>query len=106
MAETIQKLRKNDGTIVTQIVESVRPAARISAKTNADFATGTRILTLESFLSANAVRSTNSLDGVDWCSSNNSTFYRARFHDDRICRRETVAPAAVNRSEPFVLNVG
>ena len=50
--EKPQKLLKNDGAIVTQIVESVRPAARISAKTNAAFATGTRILTLESFLSA------------------------------------------------------
>ncbi|HYK80573.1 MAG TPA: hypothetical protein VEU95_13140, partial [Micropepsaceae bacterium] len=26
-----------------------------------------------SFLSANAVKSTNSLDGIDWCSTNNST---------------------------------
>ena len=30
-------------------------------------------LTLTSFLSANAIRSTHSLDGIDWCSSNNST---------------------------------
>jgi len=31
------------------------------------------VFTLKSFLSANAVKSTNSLDGIDWCSSNNST---------------------------------
>ncbi len=31
------------------------------------------MLSIRSFLSANAVRSTNSLDGIDDCSSNNST---------------------------------
>ena len=31
------------------------------------------MLALKSFLSANAVRATNSMDGIDWCSSNNST---------------------------------
>jgi hypothetical protein len=30
-------------------------------------------LTVKSFLSVRAVRSTDSMDGVDWCSSNNST---------------------------------
>ena len=30
-------------------------------------------LTLKSFLTANAIRSTNSMTGIDWCSSNNST---------------------------------
>ena len=30
-------------------------------------------MTLRSFLSANAVRATNSLDGIDWCSTNSST---------------------------------
>ena len=68
-----RKLLLNDGTVVTKVAESVRPPARISAKTTAAFATGTRMLTLESFLSANAVRSTDSMDGIDWCSSNNST---------------------------------
>jgi len=68
-----RKLLKNDGTISTQIVESVRPVGRGSEKDNAGFRRGTRVLTLTSFLSANAVRATNSMDGVDWCSSNNST---------------------------------
>lgn len=68
-----QKLLKNDGTIVTQIVESVRPYAKGQRELNATFNEGTRLLTLRSFLSANAIRSTNSMDKIDWCSSNNST---------------------------------
>lgn len=68
-----QKLLKNDGTVVTQVVESVRLAQPKLAADNASFADGTRFLTLRSFLSANAIRSTNSMDGIDYCSSNNST---------------------------------
>jgi pimeloyl-ACP methyl ester carboxylesterase len=70
-----QKLLKNDGTIVTQIVESVRPAPmnRGSAERNGSFTDGTRLLTVRSFLSTNAIRATDSMDGIDWCSSNNST---------------------------------
>jgi pimeloyl-ACP methyl ester carboxylesterase len=72
---TIQprKLLKNDGTIVTQIIESVRRPARGSDKRNASFEGGTRMMTLRSFLSANAIRAKDSLDDIDWCSSNNST---------------------------------
>lgn len=68
-----RKLLKNDGTIVTQIVESVRVANPALAKQNASFSAGTHFLTLRSFLSANATRATHSLDGIDWYSSNNST---------------------------------
>jgi pimeloyl-ACP methyl ester carboxylesterase len=68
-----QKLLKNDGTIVTQVVESVRRPARGYDKRNASFEGGARVMTLRSFLSANAVRATDSLDEIDWCSSNNST---------------------------------
>jgi hypothetical protein len=68
-----QKLLKNDGTIVTQIVESVRLPNPELAQQNATFNNGTRLLTVRSFLSANATRGTNSMDGVDWCSTNNST---------------------------------
>ena len=46
---------------------------------------GTKILSIRSFLSANAVRSTNSLDGIDDCSSNNSTDLRRAV--DRACPR-------------------
>ena len=68
-----QKLLKNDGTISTQIVESVRVAAPEIAELNRTFNGGTLFLTVRSFLTANAVRGTNSLDGIDHCSSNNST---------------------------------
>jgi hypothetical protein len=68
-----EKLLKNDGTIVTQIVHSVAVPEPKNAKTNRAFDTGTKIFTFKSFLSANAMRSTNSLDGLDDCSSNNST---------------------------------
>jgi hypothetical protein len=68
-----EKLLKNDGTIVTQIVHSVAVPEPENAKANHSFERGTKVFTLKSFLSANAVKSTNSLDGIDWCSTNNST---------------------------------
>ena len=68
-----QKLLRNDGTIATQIVESVRQPARGYDRRNASFDGGARLMTLRSFLSANAIRAKDSLDDVDWCSSNNST---------------------------------
>ena len=67
-----QKLIKNDGKVVTEIVKSVRVANPNSARQNATFENGTRLLTVKSFLSANAVRATDSMDGIDHCSSNNS----------------------------------
>jgi pimeloyl-ACP methyl ester carboxylesterase len=68
-----QKLLKNDGTIVTQIVESVRRPARGYDSRNATFREGAGMMTRHSFLSANAIRAKESLDEIDWCSSNNST---------------------------------
>jgi len=68
-----EKLLKNDGTVVTQIVESVRRPARGYDKRNASFEGGARVMTRHSFLSANAIRAKDSLDDIDWCSSNNST---------------------------------
>jgi len=67
-----QKLLKNDGTVVTQIVESVRRPARGYDRRNASFEGGARLMTVRSFLSANAIRARDALDEVDWCSSNNS----------------------------------
>jgi pimeloyl-ACP methyl ester carboxylesterase len=67
-----QKLLKNDGTIVTGYVESVRRAAPQLAAENKTFANGALFLTIRSFLSANAIRATDSMDGIDHCSSNNS----------------------------------
>jgi pimeloyl-ACP methyl ester carboxylesterase len=68
------KLLKNDGTIATQIIQSVRPPDTTRAKPNGTFDVGARVLTVTSFLSANAIRATESLDydKIDWCSTNNS----------------------------------
>jgi hypothetical protein len=62
-----------DGLPRPQIVESVRKPARGLDKTNAQFKGGTRFLTLHPFLSANAIRAGDSMDDIDWCSSNNAT---------------------------------
>jgi pimeloyl-ACP methyl ester carboxylesterase len=66
-----RKLLKNDGTISEQVIESVRHD-ELTPKQNASFSGGTMVLTLRSFLGANAIRATDSWDGIDDCSSNNS----------------------------------
>jgi hypothetical protein len=68
-----EKLLKNDGTISTGIVKSVAVAVPELAKTNKAFDTGTKMFTTRSFLSANAVRTTDAREGIDHCSTNNST---------------------------------
>jgi hypothetical protein len=68
-----EKLLTNDGTIKTQVIHSVAVAQPDTAATNRAFDTGTKIFTIKSFLSANATRAANSRDGIDYCSSNNST---------------------------------
>ncbi|HEY7386738.1 MAG TPA: hypothetical protein VH743_24000 [Beijerinckiaceae bacterium] len=67
-----QKLLKDDGTISTEVIRTVRVPTPGNAKRDATL-DGSLFLTVNSFLSANAIRATHSLDGVDWCSSNNST---------------------------------
>ncbi len=68
-----RKLIKNDGTIEDCCaVESVRPVS-LTPDMNAGFWSGTRMLTLRSFLSTRAIRSTHAMNEIDWCSSNNST---------------------------------
>ena len=68
------KLLKNDGTVdASQVVRTVRvPDGDGNQETDSEL-DGGLFLNLTSFLSANSIRSTNSLDGIDWCSSNNST---------------------------------
>ena len=68
-----QKLIKNDGSITTEIVRSVAVPDPGTRETNLSFDVGTKVYSVVSFLSNNAVRSTNSLDGIDHCTSNNST---------------------------------
>jgi hypothetical protein len=73
-----QKVIQNDGKVVTKIAESVRTPARGLAEQNARFDGGTRLLTVSSFLSNNAIRARDSLDDIDWCSSNSSTVCAVR----------------------------
>jgi hypothetical protein len=71
-----EKLLENDGSVVNSVIESVAPPRPELAKLNRTFGEGARGgLTIRSFLSSNAIRSTNSLDEkqIDLCSSNNST---------------------------------
>jgi len=73
-----ERVLKNDGSIVKEMASSVLPGDPKIAETNTSFEQGTKIFDLKSFLSANAIRSTNSLDGADYCSSNNSTMCALR----------------------------
>jgi len=71
------KLLKNDGSIVTQVVKSVRipdPNSREDdQRIGSGNAAGVSELRITSFLSAAAIRSDNSLEGIDWCSANDTT---------------------------------
>jgi len=67
------KLLRNDGTISMQIVKSVFVADPSAARRNLSFRSGTKVFTLRSFLSAQAVRAGNAADDIDYCSTNNST---------------------------------
>ena len=73
------KLIRNDGTIEDCCpVPSVRPVD-IDPEGNELFAEGTRFLSLRSFLSVRAIRSRNSMDDIDYCSSNNSTLCMVQY---------------------------
>ena len=56
----------------------LRARASMDPEANRLFDGGARMLTLRSFLTTNAIRSTHAMNGVDWCSSNNSTPVRGR----------------------------
>src|SRR5437016_13207111 len=72
------KFLNHNATISTEIIKTVRPPDTSRAKMNGTFGDGSfnlggiRVLTLTSFLSANSIRSTDSLDydKIDWCSTN------------------------------------
>jgi pimeloyl-ACP methyl ester carboxylesterase len=68
-----EKLLLNDGTVKTQVVKSVYVADPSLSRDNLRFNTGTKIYTLRSFLSANAIRAKDSIEDIDYCSTNNST---------------------------------
>jgi hypothetical protein len=71
--EQPRKVLLNNGTLSIQIAESVRPAQPELREANETFGNGVLFLTLRSFLSGRAVKSTDSMVGIDYCSSNNST---------------------------------
>ena len=102
-----EKLLRNDGTIVTQPITSVFVAEPQLAALHRTFDGGTKVLSIRSFLSANAVRSTNSLDGIDDCSSNNSTICAVRsirvpelFAGDGALRIISCATPSTNTTPP------
>jgi pimeloyl-ACP methyl ester carboxylesterase len=68
-----EKLLRNDGTISHEMIKSVFVANPKLARDNLRFRSGTKVYTLRSFLSAQAIRARNSMDDIDYCSSNNST---------------------------------
>jgi hypothetical protein len=68
-----QNLLRNDGSITREIVKSVIVPDHRIVPTALSFALGTKVLSLRSFLSANAVRARNSADEIDHCTANNST---------------------------------
>jgi len=67
-----RKVVKITGRVVTEQVRNQQPVTTPSRPPVATFE-GSRLLTLRSFLTTNAIRSTDSRDGIDWCSSNDST---------------------------------
>jgi hypothetical protein len=69
------RLLKNDGSIEDCcVIETVRAANPSSADNNATFATGTRVLSLVTYLSEYAIRAGDSMDmeKVEVCSTSNS----------------------------------
>jgi hypothetical protein len=68
-----ERLILNDGRVTTTIIHSVLKADPKSALLSRTFRSGTKQFTISSFLSANAVRASDSVAAIDECSSNNST---------------------------------
>lgn len=67
------KLLKNDGTIVTEIIKSVRVPNAENAQRAKSFQNGSKLLTVKSFLGTRAIRAGHSMNDIDYCSNNNST---------------------------------
>jgi hypothetical protein len=67
------KSLKNDGTIVTEVIKSVRVPNTGNPKRAKSFQEGSKFLTVKSFLGTRAIRAKHSMDDIDYCSNNNST---------------------------------
>jgi len=73
-----RKLIKNDGSVRTQIISTVRVSDPGLKQDDDTFDKGALHLTLNSFLGANAIRATHALYGIDWCSDHASTICSVR----------------------------
>jgi hypothetical protein len=67
-----RKLVKNDGSIEGRFAVESKRVQSLAPGDEQGFGSS-MFLTVKSFLSVRAVRSTDSMDGIDFCSSNNST---------------------------------
>jgi hypothetical protein len=67
------KLIKNDGTIVSEIIKSVRVPHPENAERAKTFQDGSKLLTVKSFLGTRAIHAGHALNDIDYCSNNNST---------------------------------
>jgi hypothetical protein len=70
--DTPRKLVKDDGSIVTEVVTTVRPCVPKIKEADATYAESIDV-TVKSFLGAGATRAKHAMDDIDHCSSNNST---------------------------------
>lgn len=68
-----RKLVKDDGSIVTDIITTVRPCSPKTKEEDATLAESINV-TIKSFLGPGAIRSKNAMTDIDHCSTNNSTF--------------------------------
>ena len=67
-----RKLVRDDGSIATEIVATVRPCVPQIKEADATYAESIDV-TVKSFLGAGAIRSKHAMTDIDHCSSNNST---------------------------------
>jgi len=68
-----QRLLKNDGSIVTEVVKTDRLPHPDNREVDSAWDGGMLFVTVKSFLSANSIRSKHAMNDIDICSSNNST---------------------------------
>ena len=76
--DTPRKLVKDDGSIVNDIVTTVRPCVPRIKESDATYAESIDV-TVKSFLGAGATRSKHAMTEVDHCSSNNSTICMVQY---------------------------
>ena len=73
-----RKLVKDDGSIVTDIVTTVRPCSPKAKEEDATYAESISV-TVKSFLGPGAIRSKHAMTDIDHCSTNNSTFCMVQY---------------------------